>query len=474
MAAVNGPGAVGRAFASRPLAPALPVYRWDEPDWVMLYSPGCLAVATTAAADAIAARLRSGSSVPAGDSLAAAARTLRQSAESAVAAASRQTGQEYRPLCLTLYLTQACNLACTYCYAGAGPSAAPLRLLPAEIDAAAAMVAANCAAAGRPLTVVCHGGGEPTRDAALLREALAIARLRAQEAGCALFTYVATNGCVDEAMAQWLADSFDLVGLSCDGPPAIQDCQRPLAGGGPTAALVARTAGTLRRAGRPFHVRCTITAATMARQAEIAEYVATELRPTEMHFEPTYHGGRQVGAAFDDSPAAAEGYVQGYLEALAVADRLATPLHSSGVRLGEVHGPFCQVSRQVLNLVPGEDGGVATACFRHSTAALAREAGMVVGGLNAAGEFRLDEWRIATVRRALALPDRCQGCFNRFHCAGDCPDRCRVEPGAAPRFRCLSQQGLAFALLRRRGAALAATTAHAMKEIGVCLTTNLP
>ncbi|MHB0875947.1 MAG: radical SAM protein [Anaerolineae bacterium] len=469
-------GVVSRALAAVPLSPTLPLYRWDGPGRAMLYAPGCLALATDRAARHVQDLLQGVAVGATGSAPAAAARQLRQSAERAVAVAAEQAHERYRPLCLTLYLNQGCHLACTYCYAAAGPDGTTLCLSLDEIDAAAALVAANCGKAGRPFTVVFHGGGEPTEDGELLQQAFALVRRHADAAGCGLFTYIATNGCISAKQARWLAENIDLVGLSCDGPPDIQDRQRPAADGGPSSAFVERTARILHRAGRPFHVRSTVTTATMARQGEIAGYVGTVLRPAEMHFEPVYRGGRQESEVAADARAAAmaEAFVSGYLDALAVSERLGVPLHTSGVRLGAVHGPFCQVSRQVLNVVPGMKGCAATGCFRQSTAESARAAGLDVGGIGAGGGFRIDEPRVAALRRALGPPSQCASCFNRFHCAGDCPDRCRLEPPAAERgFRCLAQGALAYALIRRRAEALASTHAADLRRDGVCVATDL-
>ena len=67
----------------------------------------------------------------------------------------------FAPVCLTLYLNNECNLHCSYCYSMPSAQQAERLTLPV-IQSAAEIVAANCQAQGRPLTVVFHGGGEPT------------------------------------------------------------------------------------------------------------------------------------------------------------------------------------------------------------------------------------------------------------------------------------------------------------------------
>jgi sulfatase maturation enzyme AslB (radical SAM superfamily) len=273
------------------------------------------------------------------------------------------------------------------------------------------------------------------------------------------FLYVATNGVFSEATAAWLARTFDLVGLSCDGPAAIHDHQRPHPNGAGSLRILERTAHILVEEGCQVHVRATITAATLHRQTEIAEYLCHQLAPAEIHFEPVYLGGR----ADDDALLGADqadAFVTSFLDARSVADSYGVPLLTSGSRLGSIHGPFCNVFRQVLNLVPGNgppgrDPDGATACFKAVDYRQARNRSMDIGSLESPGQgFEIDYLRVRSLRQQLgALPVACQTCFNSFHCARGCPDHCPLDGPAdrsadpATGFRCHAQKALTTALL---------------------------
>ncbi|MBP7691808.1 MAG: hypothetical protein KA764_07820 [Anaerolineales bacterium] len=404
---------------------------------VWFYAPGYLALAAPAQAEAFAAGLSAGAN-PGGWASPVAGELVHHAAEARRRWAEAEA-RPFAPVCLTLYLNNACNLNCVYCYSS---PRRPGRLTLDAVWPAARMVAANCRAQGRPLVVVMHGGGEPALDQRLADALLTglddIARL----AGVTVFRYIATNGALSAARARWLAERFDLIGLSCDGPEDVQTRQRPMAGGGASTPLVERTARLVRAAGKPLHVRVTVTADSLSRQAETAAYVCAQLKPQEVHVEPVYGAGGGADLSVSQAPE----FVAEFVKARAVARGYGVRWLTSGSRLEDIHGAYCQVFREVLHVVPG---GAATACFQTVDTAQARERALVIGAAAADG-FSLDIARVETLRRQLRRePARCAGCFNRYHCARGCPDHCPLsgipeEPG----FRCQAGQGLTEARLQ--------------------------
>jgi uncharacterized protein len=428
----------------RPLAPHgdLPLFCQALGDHAMFYTPGYVAVAGRQAAGRVVRLLAGEETGVASEAEREWATGLRRRA----AQQAQRTQEDFAPECLTLYLNNECNLNCLYCFSDPVSQPAP-RLSLAAIRAAAALAASACRARHRPMTVALHGGGEPTLHPAELAAALSAVEQAAQEHGVTLFRYIATNGVMPAARARWLAQHFDLIGLSCDGPSQIQNAQRPQQGGGATAHIVERTGGILHNQGRRLHVRVTITPETMARQAEIVSYICRVLQPEEIHLEPVYRGGR-AGAAQGFGPQDAATFSEGFLEALAVAEGHGVALAISGTRLAERHGPYCNVLRNVLNLVPGD---AATACFKHTHRQSAAAHGMVVGAMDGEqGCFVIDDQAVRSLRQRLAVvPQGCSSCFNRWHCAGDCPDACLLEGAGAHGFRCRVQKMVAYALLQR-------------------------
>ena len=414
-----------------------PVFKKDREVRSLFYAPGWLVSVPRREADHFEAQLRL---APAGGSGAAA--ELLQHARDALTAWNEMLSAEFEPLCLTLYPTNACNLECSYCFSRPyRGSPAPLSM--DAVRAAGELVAANCRLRGVPLTIVIHGGGEPTQEYPLLQQALAALEDIAARTGLSCFRYLATNGVMPSERAADMARRFDLVGLSCDGPALIQNRQRPLrrANEHTSAWFVERAAQAVQHAGKPLHVRVTVTPATAARQAEIAEYICRTLRPMEIHVEPVYDSGRAGAGCFhaDD----VEIYLKGFLEGQRLAEAHGVRWLSSGTRPGEIHDAYCNIWRNVLNLTPD---GVATACFKCAEGGSTRAHGFDIGAWDEVEcRFHMHHERVTALRSALRQsPDACATCFNHFHCARCCPDACRSTAEApVDGFRCRVQSLLA-------------------------------
>ncbi len=219
-------------------------------------------------------------------------------------------------------------------------------------------VTENCRERGLPFTVGFHGGGEPTANWRLLTYLVSITRQLAAEHGIGWWGYVATHGVISECKANWLAENFNLIGLSCDGPPDIQNSQRPTMRDNPASAAVVNSARAFARHGTPFLVWATVTLETLDRKPEIARYLFDHLGARSIHLEPVYRLDRAASSPFGDRDASR--FAQSFLIAQQWALAAGMGIHLSGSRFDELHGPFCNPLRDVLKITSTGDFGV---CF---------------------------------------------------------------------------------------------------------------
>jgi sulfatase maturation enzyme AslB (radical SAM superfamily) len=394
-----------------------PIFRYNATEWCLFYAPGTLVRVIASQANAYENHLRSRYD----DDHFPYLKDLRRSAMRAEKLYQKKLNAHFEPLSLNLYLNQKCNLNCVYCFSDL-PEAVNRQLSVPAIQAAAKIVAANCARHTQPFTVVFHGGGEPVLSWEIIDQVQPYLQELAAQKGIPLFRYIATNGVMSAERARWLAESFDLVGLSCDGSPEIQSVQRPMRGAhAESTPILERTARILKKAGKPVHVRVTITAATVDQQAAICRYICETLTPQEIHVEPVYQNARAHPSLYL-TPAHLERFLSAYFEAQAIAAGYGVDWKMSGSRLHEIHAAHCNILRQVLNLVPGE---AATACFKLVSAEQAKEADLSIGRFDPGSQiFVLNTRHIHHLRIHYTHPKACEACLILHQCSHNCPNAC--------------------------------------------------
>jgi sulfatase maturation enzyme AslB (radical SAM superfamily) len=398
----------------------LPVYRFEVAGRSVFYVPAThpATVVSPEQGDVIERALAGDCQPP--EPLAGMAAALRQQARSVLAEMGRRRDQPYEPECLTLLLTNSCNLRCPYCHCSAGSS--PDKRLPlGAIREAAHVVAAICARKALPFTAVFHGGGEPTLYPELLRESLDVLRGVASEHSLRLFSYVATNGLMSQETATWLARNVDLVGLSCDGPPEIQQRQRPALRGDDSSRTMAATAATLRAEGCAVTVRATVTARSVGRLSDCVDEFARTFAPTRISFEPLYRRGRATaGALLSPAP---DVFVAELRRARGRGAQLGIEVEFPDCCPEELHGRPCHTNRAVLCLTPEAR---VSACFDVVEDRGGEDASCFIGAWEPGRtEPIVDRGRLELFRTQVTVADaNCESCFNRFHCARACPELC--------------------------------------------------
>ncbi|MDR1489922.1 MAG: radical SAM protein [Desulfovibrio sp.] len=342
--------------------------------------------------------------------------------EDACLADNAPVSDVFLPTVCVLFLTDACNLRCIYCYAhgdGAGETRdLPLPLARAAIDT----VCRNALDQGHDHYSICfHGGGEPTMAWSVLKDCVAYARKSPLPAKINL----TSNGVWTETQRAWILNNIDEVSLSCDGLPSIQNAQRPRKSGRGSHASVARTLQALDRKGIAYGIRVTVTDRTITRIPEVIDYLCRETGSPAFQVEPAFSHGRARldRVALRQQAAFAEYFMEGY----DIAARHQRHMYYSGARPWLLTGRFCDAV--VSALIVGPDGFL-TACYEVCNRRHELAGGFIFGDMDASGAIRLTPGaRQGFLAKIEERRQSCKRCFCFYHCAGDCPSKTFSDRG---------------------------------------------
>jgi uncharacterized protein len=334
-------------------------------------------------------------------------------------------GGDPEPTAVTLFLTTACNLRCTYCYASAGDTAQkfmPLEVARRGID----FVAGNARRLGRPgFEVAYHGGGEPTVNWKTMTESLDYARARAADDGLGLRASCATNGFLNDSQIDWILANLDGASLSCDGLPAAHDRHRLTLAGQGSSERVLHTVRRFEETGFRYGLRVTVTADQIPHLPDSIEFLCRHFHPTRLQVEPAYPLGRWASAPSAETI----DFITAYREAEQRARFLGQRIGYSGARLGSLTNHFCGVTQDSFCLSP--DGNVS-GCYEAFSEDNPLASTFFYGTPDGDGGYRFD-LRVLDHLRTQAVQHRsyCAGCFAKWHCAGDCYHRALAvnDPG---------------------------------------------
>ena len=329
-------------------------------------------------------------------------------------------GAPYAPTRVTLFLTNRCNLACCYCYAGGQQQvmAMPEAIGRAGID----YVIKNCCARKQKiLNVGFHGGGEPTMAWERLVALTGYAKSAAKKNKLQVNIGMSTNGVFSEQKARWIARNLNYVSVSFDGPPVIQNLQRPLRNGSASSPHVMRALRIFDRMKFPYSFQATITKPIVRQMPDIVRYWAKHTHPQFLKFEPVSDCGRFAGQP-GQIPSGRQ-FARYFNEAFDVAQQLGMKLTFSGIRLwGAGVGYFCGAFAEPFSVTPD---GFVSACYEAYSGETPYSGVFLFGRWNeTTGSFDIDLNKLTRLRqRNVYNLKPCRWCFCKYSCGGDCATR---------------------------------------------------
>jgi len=341
----------------------------------------------------------------------------------------------FMPTSVTLFPTSDCGLRCIYCYASAGVRAKVMDFSVAKT--AINLIIGNAVKLKKKtVSMSFHGGGEPLYGSSgkLVHDIVVYAKKLANTRKLRISFSCATNGVLSVRQLAWAVENIDRLNVSVDGPPDIQDIQRPLKTGSKSSPFVKRTLAFLEEHKVNYGVRATITKLSVNRLTEVVEYISRMAPSARIHIEPLFSCGRcaTTGA---EAPSA-DSFVKAFVFAKAYAKKLGKLLYNSGASMDRCDEYFCGASRGNFCVTPWGD---VTSCYEVSLPSDERAPIFFFGAYDPSTKtFSFNEKKLAKLReRRVSNILSCKDCFMKFACAGDCPAKSVSTSGSlVGGFRC--------------------------------------
>jgi radical SAM protein with 4Fe4S-binding SPASM domain len=421
----------------------LPIFKIDDRNCSILYTPGYFVKISPINSDSIRNYIVNPDKID-NSNLKKTMFDLLDKARLAQSNWENQTQKAFVPECLTIHVGSECNLNCVYCYAKAEfTNNSKIKGFPdfANIRKVLEYIYEQRTDVSKTLTIVYHGSGEPTYHWERLVEIHQKISDFAKEKHISIFYYLATNACLSDNKIEWLSKNINLIGISCDGPRAINDANRTR---NCTHFPIDYVCKKIIEYKGKFDIRVTVTKDSIVKLSEITTYLIEQCKATTIRVEPVYLAGAN---SFVEKEA--DIFLKEYINARQIAKKHHVSLEYSGARLNEIHGTYCDVLRNTIRLTP--DGNLRN-CFCY----MFDKHGFILENLKSnESDFKIAEKAYSLKDKATAIPHECNECINIYHCSRTCPDFCifdenrfisrKINP-----FRCRFNKSLTIYSIRQQ------------------------
>lgn len=168
---------------------------------------------------------------------------------------------------VSFFVTTKCNLDCVYCYTNKHkykPQTLDFRFAKLGID--------DFFKTSNSRHIRFFGAGEPTMEFELMKK---IKEYAYEKAGTKLSVETQTNGVFSNTIAKWLSENIDIIWVSMDGLPEVQNHYRPTITGKPTSDIIERNIKYLTKKGNCMvGIRSTINKMNLHNQIDTLKYFA--------------------------------------------------------------------------------------------------------------------------------------------------------------------------------------------------------
>jgi uncharacterized protein len=331
----------------------------------------------------------------------------------------------------SFFLTTKCNLRCVYCYNSKQRNQMAEQTLPINIAKSGVDYFFN---SSQSRHIRFYGPGEPTQAFSLLNNIVQYAKSKS----VGVTTEIQTNGCFNESIREWLLENMNIIWVSFDGEPPIQDKQRPFPRMRPSSPTIENNVRWLisNSHSKDFTIgaRVTMTDENMKRQKNIIQYFYS-LGIRHIWSDPLFPSVGNVPVCADTEKQQAyhfnmDEYIESYIEAYHYAKEV-----------GLFYGSFltcnfdgiCNQHCRACTPVPHfTTDGYISAC---DLVTFGKSAGhmdcFVYGKWNEETQcFDIDQSKVIQLQqRTIENLPHCRNCVTREHCGGYCLGEVTNETG---------------------------------------------
>ncbi len=352
------------------------------------------------------------------------------------------TGEIAMPHCnkqmISFFLTTKCNLCCVYCYNIKERAQLQEKTLSFEIAKAGIDYFFQN---NNSRHIRFYGPGEPSQEFELMKKIVDYAH---SKAGSMVTAEIQTNGIFDSKVCEWMLDNMNIVWMSFDGPPDIQNSNRPI---NKCFAIDNRKSaevleGNVRwlleqRGNRNLMVgaRVTITERNINRQVEMVDYFYN-LGIRHIWTNPLFPAVDKIPVCKDEAKKKnyyfdMDTYLINFIEAFKYA-KVKGIFYGSFLtcNFDGVAKTNCRACTPVPHLTPD---GYVSACDMVVFGEEAHHMDCFIYGKwdCTKKEFVFDEQKIKALRdRNVDNMAHCQNCEAKFHCGGYCLGEVVNETGS--------------------------------------------
>jgi len=328
-----------------------------------------------------------------------------------------------RKTALSIFLNTKCNLRCKYCYVGGSNSNCIQKVINKNFIRCAVLDFFKQYSSRH---IRFFSTGEVTTSFSALKEITDWIRTKSKGVKFEL----QTNGYFSKKIAEWIAENMDVIWISCDGSPDVQNYYRPTVNGSTSSEIVERNIKFLAATPLVLGCRSTIGARNVYRQKELIDYFSSlgvEAIMSDPIFEPV---SQLCNATHNKESVNLMDYAKFFLQARLYAEKKGIFYGSIyTVNFDEKTEHFCRACIPYPHLTT--DGYVSCCDMAYSGTDLKMK-DLIYGRYNEEEdriEYDYNAIKKIKSRTASNMPE-CQNCEVLYNCAGACLGEALNETGS--------------------------------------------